>query len=60
MTAEREQACDGKVRHQTRQAAHAAVQALTGKGKDRMSAYRCPWCDTWHVGHRPNPRRGRR
>lgn len=25
----------------------------------RMSAYRCPDCGTWHVGHRRNPSRRR-
>ncbi|MCT9932416.1 hypothetical protein N5079_19635 [Planotetraspora sp. A-T 1434] len=53
-------ACDGKRRHDSREAAAAALQRLVRKGafKDWLTVYECPHCDGgFHVGHKPGRRR---
>jgi len=43
--------CYGKQRYGDRRTAKAAVRALAGKGREGLSAYRCWYCEGWHVGH---------
>lgn len=48
----REVQCDGKVPFRTKPAAkHARADAERHAG--RMDIYRCPWCNFWHLGHKP-------
>jgi hypothetical protein len=54
-------ACSGKFRHPTWRAAAAEAQRMTLKGQGQCRAYRCPFCDRWHVGHaRPAAARAER
>jgi hypothetical protein len=54
-------ACSGKFRHATWRAAAAEAQRMTLKGEGQCRAYRCPFCDRWHVGHaRPAAARAER
>lgn len=50
----RRRSCTGKVRHETEQAARDHIGSLVRrKGwSGRMNAYRCAFCNGWHVGHR--------
>lgn len=34
--------------------ARDVAQALTDRTGERISPYRCPWCQAWHVGHTPS------
>ena len=47
--------CDGKIPHATRADALRVTRRLRGTS----NAYRCPYCDAWHVAHDnvPAPRR---
>jgi hypothetical protein len=42
--------CGGKRRH-SRLSAEYAVQAMAQKHHEPFEAYRCRYCDFWHVGH---------
>lgn len=42
---------EGKVQYWSRKAAKAAVKRLLWN-HEPMSAYRCEYCDAWHVGHK--------
>lgn len=55
MNLTRERACGRKRRHRTRAAAMTAVRSLTARGARRLTPYRCPWGQHWHVGHLPYP-----
>ena len=53
--------CDGKVRHESANAARAHVASMLkhgtearrrGRGGTKISVYRCPHCKGWHVGAR--------
>lgn len=46
--------CLGKRRYEPHQGDQARKQArrLHDHGRGGVMAYRCPWCDGWHVGHR--------
>lgn len=46
-----ERSCKGKVRYSGRLVAANAAVALGWIGRPGMTAYRCSWCDYWHVGH---------
>lgn len=51
--------CRGKVRHDTRDAAHDALRHMvrrTGAHPGRVGAYQCRHCHGWHVGHLPRYR----
>jgi hypothetical protein len=43
---QRRKACIGKVRHDSRATAAAAV-----RGRHWLNAYECPHCTGWHIGH---------
>lgn len=45
--------CDGKRRYSTRRGARRA-RSRTPAGDGHFAIYRCPWCDTFHIGHAPN------
>ena len=40
----------------TWQRAHAVALELRRKSHEAVDAYRCPYCGTYHVGRRPQPR----
>lgn len=46
-----ERSCLCKVRHVSRTEARKAAQLLR-RGGEVVSAYHCPFCEGWHVGHR--------
>lgn len=53
-------ACGTKARHATKAEAEAHLWALvrdTGTRPGAMSIYRCPYCKSWHIGHRKRARR---
>lgn len=54
-------ACEGKHGHADKAAALAHIGSLarTGVNPRRLQAYRCMWCKSWHVGHKPKPKRRR-
>lgn len=58
-----EHACYGKQPHPTRAAAKAALNALA-RNRDvnarELQVYRCPWCLSYHYGHRINQQKGRK
>ncbi len=46
--------CVGKHAHKSEGAAQAHIRALVQLGRaeaDNIRAYRCPYCNRWHVGH---------
>jgi len=48
----RRKSCTGKVRHPDELAARRHIGALVfRKGERGLRAYRCPFCNGWHVGH---------
>lgn len=49
----RRKSCTRKIRHATEADAREHIGALVRrKGwTGRMNAYRCPFCNGWHVGH---------
>lgn len=51
----RNRVCTGKQQHETEALATAHLMALVARGATRSSlkAYKCRYCGTWHVGHRP-------
>lgn len=53
----RDRACEGKQGHDTREQAKFHMQNLIRKGNVLLEVYRCPWCDKYHVGHRPKGRK---
>jgi hypothetical protein len=57
----REQACEGKKAHPTKQEAETHRRRLIRNGAHPISlkTYRCDHCGSWHVGHRGKPRRKR-
>lgn len=46
----RDRACTGKIRYSSRMVAENAATALAWIGRTGLDAYRCPWCDHWHLG----------
>lgn len=48
--------CTGKVRRTADNARASAAHMRVRDGDRRVSAYRCPWCGSWHVGHQPDMR----
>lgn len=55
MTNTHARGCTGKQRHDTEQAARAALRDLIDKGAwgATRNVYQCRWCAGWHVGNRP-------
>mgnify|MGYP001617140279 FL=1 len=49
----RRRACEGKLRYVSHAQAHAAISAQTWKWTAHMSAYPCPHCGRYHIGHTP-------
>ncbi|CAM5457348.1 hypothetical protein TMEC54S_03488 [Thauera mechernichensis] len=49
----RRRSCKRKIRHVSEaDARHHIAALLNRKGwTGRMNAYRCPFCNGWHVGH---------
>lgn len=54
--------CGAKKRWASREDALRGIAGLIARGAARglMAAYRCPHCESWHIGHRPGRRRRRR
>jgi hypothetical protein len=51
-TKKQRRACHGKIKWPSRKNASAVARALQETfGDGAMSAYRCPLCRGWHVGH---------
>ena len=48
--------CFAKVRYASKGDANEAAIAMTRTHRASYSAYECPFCHTWHIGH--NPKRG--
>ncbi len=53
-----ESQCTGKRPYRRKQVAKRAAKQVE-QFYGRMQPYRCPWCELWHIGHRP-PRELRR
>lgn len=55
----RRSACDGKIRHETRQAAVSHRNGLYRRKGEHgtMDIYRCQFCGGWHIGHKLRMRR---
>lgn len=47
----RERACTRKIKYSGRQVATNAATVLGWIGRPDLKAYRCEWCDHWHIGH---------
>jgi hypothetical protein len=52
--------CLSKLRYPTRLDAANAARTVPKRRGLRARAYRCEWCDFWHVGHASKGRRERR
>lgn len=51
--------CHGKRRYRHRGDARKAMrrQQTAGNGRGgRLTVYRCPWCDWYHIGNKPGTR----
>jgi len=58
-----DRACVGKQPHATRAAATAALHALAQNrhvNPRQLQVYRCPFCLSYHYGHRINQPKGRK
>lgn len=55
---QRRKACEGKVRHETKDAAASALRKNFGRSS--MHTYKCPHCGGFHVGHKMQKKRTRR
>lgn len=49
-------ACERKRRYRVQQDATAVLDRMTAQGEpvDGVTAYRCPFCRGWHLGHVPS------
>lgn len=43
--------CAGKVQYPNFEAGHSACENLNKRGKRKLTAYKCPDCDFFHLGH---------
>jgi ribosomal protein L40E len=62
-TATKGRSCGHKRKHATAADAHLHVEHLIanrGAARWAIAAYECRSCGSWHVGHRPGRRAGRR
>jgi hypothetical protein len=48
----------GKIKYETAEAAVSAADGFNRRGGEPCHPYRCPECDSFHIG-RQNPRRSR-
>ena len=48
----RRKACEGKIKHNSRNDAWAARRKLPFD-ESPMNIYKCKFCKKWHIGHRP-------
>jgi hypothetical protein len=49
--------CHAKARYESRWEAKQAVLRIRKHHQDDVHAYRCPYCDFYHVGHGRHERR---
>lgn len=58
----RESSCTGKVAHPDKAAALGAIAGLARRGAlpTMLTAYRCRFCSSWHVGNERQRVKGRR
>jgi hypothetical protein len=47
-----ERQCKNKKKFLSRKDAKRSARRRFADYRD-MHAYKCPWCDNWHVGHKP-------
>lgn len=53
--------CDGKIQHATEGAARWHIAGINRRNpRRRLHAYRCQFCNGWHVGHVKGKSRDRR
>lgn len=59
----KERSCDGKRPYSKRSKAKRMMDSLIAKGVDnrkyedvRLAYYKCPYCKSFHVGHKPKRR----
>jgi hypothetical protein len=45
--------CARKVRYPAEASARRASVAMSRKTGTEIEPYKCPHCDGWHIGHRP-------
>jgi hypothetical protein len=49
----KENSCGDKIPYESRDAALEARLALRYElNRKGLTEYRCPWCPSWHIGHR--------
>lgn len=46
-----ERQCRGKVKHPNEKAAKDAVGAHEANRGGKLNAYKCSFCEGWHIGH---------
>jgi len=51
--------CFTKVRYPSAESANVAAKNSTRTYRELYSAYTCPFCHTWHIGHNPKKDRYR-
>jgi hypothetical protein len=56
----RNKQCVGKVRHDSKEAAHAALGKTFNGSVRGLHLYHCRFCNGWHVGHKRVKRPSRR
>ena len=44
--------CERKIAYDSRATARDAASRLARDTGDKFCAYKCPYCEYWHVGHR--------
>lgn len=52
-TALRRKACESKNRYSSKEEADDAIAACAEHGRRGLSAYRCPYCNGWHLTSHP-------
>lgn len=57
----RRRACEGKIRHTSRDAALAYMHWSIRRFRppSALNVYPCKFCRGWHIGHKPRPKRRR-
>ena len=51
--AQRDKACESKNRYSSRSEAEATIASCEAHGTKGLKAYRCPYCDGWHLTSHP-------
>ena len=49
----REKACESKNRYHSYDEAQETIAACAAHGTHGLHAYRCPYCNGWHLTHKP-------